>query len=393
MSAPHILFRSDNLEVRHISGADKRRHVVTFDPWHAEATLDRPGFAQDFLAKHGIAATHVLTRDNDWYQYPELGEALAAVRAATAGSERVMTYGISMGAYAAIRFADAVGAQSSLAISPQYSIDPAKVPFEDRWGQIRRRLTFLDAVDGPVACGHAPILIYDPTDRDCHHVARFAQDITIQAVPIRHGGHPAITYLAEAGMLSGIVLAALDGTFDPAAMLAALRVRRRKMAFHHAQLARAQPAWRPRAALALATRAQAIAPNSPLANNVLANALSAVEDHEQAIARHEDALTAGARFPTLLYDYATALAAAGRHEHALAIVDELIGLLPASADVRHLRYRIFRAQGTHRAALVTAWSMWRMDPRHRHYRKLLARSLGAWAASRLLTPFARHRKG
>ena len=82
---------------------------VTFTSWTDDLTLDREGFAEAFLRGEGVDAVHVISRDNRWWQHAETLPAMAAVRAATAGYARVVTYGSSMGAYAAVRLAGAGG--------------------------------------------------------------------------------------------------------------------------------------------------------------------------------------------------------------------------------------------------------------------------------------------
>jgi hypothetical protein len=135
-------FRSDNLVVREVRGFSRDRLVVTFDSYAHDLRPDRPGFGEHFLAGHRIDAVHVIPRANDWYQHPEMPAAARLVSEIAADYQRVVAYGSSMGGYAAIRFGCAVGASLALALSPQFSIDPAVVPFETRWAGDSKRLDF-----------------------------------------------------------------------------------------------------------------------------------------------------------------------------------------------------------------------------------------------------------
>lgn len=113
---------------------DLRRHtsaccVVTFDSYTDYRTLNRPDFGEVFFDANGIDAIHIIRRNNDWYQYPETEEACRRIRELTACYPHVVAYGQSMGGYGAIRLGGRVGAQVALAISPQFSIDPAVAPF------------------------------------------------------------------------------------------------------------------------------------------------------------------------------------------------------------------------------------------------------------------------
>ena len=122
-----------------------------------------------------------------------------------------------MGAYAAVRFADAVGATAALALSPQYSVDPAKAPFERRWGQDQRRLRFLPALDGPIRTGIRPVIAYDPGSTDRLHADLIARDTPVQRVRLPFAGHPVGSFLQDAGLLNRLVMDTLDGTLDAAA--------------------------------------------------------------------------------------------------------------------------------------------------------------------------------
>jgi len=127
------IFRSSELAVRSVCDFGSKTCVVTFDGYTDIRTLDRPGFGEGFFQSHQIDAIHILSRENDWYQYPELPSAARTVAELVKRYDRVVAYGSSMGAYAAIRFGGLAGASVALAISPQFSIDPRVARFERRW--------------------------------------------------------------------------------------------------------------------------------------------------------------------------------------------------------------------------------------------------------------------
>lgn len=372
---PRVLFQSADVLVRHVpapgSRGDAARHVVTFDCYHDSRTLDRPGFGEAFFRDHGITATHVLTRDNDWFQHPEMAEATAAIRSVTAGAAAVLAYGSSMGAYAAVRFADAVGAGQALALSPQYSIDPARAPFERRWGQDRRRLRFLPGIDGPIRSRVRPIVAYDPHGPDRPHADRIAADTPIIRLPIPYGGHPVGSLLSEAGLLTGIVMQALDGTLDPAETGQAIRARRRRLSAYFGALASRQPASRPRLAIALAQRAVELAPGRPDTHHALALRLSAAGRFGEAVAAHQQ-VAALERHPGYLMDFSHALHAAGDSPAALAIAYEVQAAWPHHGGVHHWISDVLRAQGDLAGALQYAQQAAALDPASELYRRTAA---------------------
>ncbi len=373
---PRVLFQSADVLVRHVpaprsAGDGATRHVVTFDCYHDERTLDRPGFGETFFRDHGITATHVLTRDNDWFQHPEMAEATAAIRAVTAGAAAVLAYGSSMGGYAAVRFADAVGAGQALALSPQYSIDPARAPFERRWGQDRRRLRFLPGIDGPIRSAVRPVVAYDPHGPDRPHADRIAADTPIIRLAIPHGGHPVGSLLSEAGLLTGIVMQALDGTLDPAETGRAIRARRHSLSAYFGALASRQPASRPRLAIALAERAVQLAPERPDTHHALALRLSAAGRFEAAVAAHEQ-VAALERHPGYLMDFSYALHAAGDSAGALAVAHEVRAAWPHHGGVHHWISDVLRAQGDLSGALHFAQRAAALDPASELYRRTAA---------------------
>lgn len=222
------LYRAPDFLVRYVKAGDSPVCVVTFSSLTDDPRLDRPGFGETMLKRHGIDAIHVINRTNIWYQYSELPDALQAIASATANYERIITYGSSMGGYAAIRFAGAIGAGTAIAISPQYSVSPQLAPFETRWRILTRNIQFIHENAGPACGAVAPIVFYDPRDRDAEHFGLIARAYPrTGGVRLPHAGHPAGAYLNEVGLLAAAVLDIVHGKFDPAVLEQTARTRRR----------------------------------------------------------------------------------------------------------------------------------------------------------------------
>lgn len=329
------LFRSVNLVVRRVPAKDLDRWVVTFDHYSIGQGFDREGFGEAYLKSQGISAIHVLGRGRDWYQYADLDAALAAVKFALAGATRVMTYGSSMGAYAAVRFADAVGAHAVLALSPQYSIDPARAPFETRWPQESQRIGFLPQLNGPIRSRARQIIAYDPRSQDRVHVGLIADDIAVEHLHTPFSGHPAGALLSDIGALGPLVSAVLADTVNIGDLQRAIRSKRGESAVYHAHLAAAQPACRRRLAIEIARRAVAIKPDGVYGLEQLAKLLSLEGEHDEALSLQRRALAAkGSNYSSLL-NYAELLKAAGRPAEALEIAREVLAV-PGLAELAHL---------------------------------------------------------
>jgi len=136
------VFRSFELAVRAVCEFGSPACMITFESYTDDRSLDRRGFGEDFFRSRSTDAIHIISRENDWYQYPDMPAVTALVRDLVRGYQRVVAYGSSMGGYGAIRFGGAAGAQVALALSPQFSIDRRTVRFEKRWKLDSRRIDF-----------------------------------------------------------------------------------------------------------------------------------------------------------------------------------------------------------------------------------------------------------
>lgn len=367
------VFRSHNVVVRSVPANDRTRWVVTFDNYSIGHGFDRPGFGEDFLRQNGVSAIHIMGRREDWYQYPEMDTALAAAKSALSGAGTVVTYGSSMGAYAAIRFADRVGAHAALAISPQYSIDNAKVPTETRWPQDSRRINFLPSLDGKISCSIIPLVIYDPTGLDEIHARLIARDTPIKTLPIRYSGHPSTTFLAETGLLSKTLFDLLTRSLDVDALRREIRIKRHESTVYLSQLAHASRKGRADRSLRIARHAVDLDPTSPLALTNLAKLLSAQNKHDEALELHSKAAVLTNNYFTYMIGYADALAAAGRYTEALSYARRVTKVTEAGvlANIRGWHGLIARAAGEIEEAEAAFKTAIDLDPGSESYPKML----------------------
>ncbi len=317
------LFRCPDLLVRKVARHGSPCCVVTFDSFTDHRTLDRPGFGELFFDINGIDAVHVIPRDNRWYDYPTMGDAMAQVAAATRGYGRVMTYGSSMGAYAAIRFAGLAGANAVLALSPQFSIAPSVVPWEPRWSgygaqfnlRWERALPFPSVED---AC-----VVYDPTDRDARHIAALAREFRFDARGMPNAGHPVTGCLAEIGLLQELVIGMCRDELDRARFWARVKERLPNSSQSLNTIAKRLPAWRRRQRLALMQRSVTLAPQDPSAYRCLGIELRKAKRIDEALAMHRRSLELLPGHPNLMLEYAFSLEAGGDVRGAIAVLEEV----------------------------------------------------------------------
>ena len=221
------VFRSENLVVRTRLPHGSTRVIVTFAPWRSDPGLERPGFGEDFLAAHELDGIHVTCAGNDWYQYPEMPEVYETIRRAAAPYQSLVTYGVSMGGYQAIKAAAPLAANRVLAISPQVSVDPRKVPFETRWAEARE----IAFIDDEIIKGHARyVVVYDPrSPLDAAHARKIAAVVGDQyQVLMPFAGHWVLRTWKEAQFTTKAVLTLLKSKRDTAGVRRMFRELRRK---------------------------------------------------------------------------------------------------------------------------------------------------------------------
>ncbi len=341
MPAAIELYRSADLLVRARIGFDFAFCVVTFGSYTDNRTLDRDGFGEAFLVSRSVNAIHILSRDNDWYLLPDIERALEAASRAAKAFDRVTTYGSSMGAYAAIRLGRLAGAMTAIALSPQYSLDPRVVPFEDRWPHEAQRLDY--AIERRLAGAgfvSSAYVFYDPSDPDARHADLFRLRLEVHDVRLPDCGHPVTGYLAEVGLLERAALEPARGAFDREAFQRDALAKRESAPQYYLTLAS-----RPIAAgkkLELVRRAYELFSSDVGYVARYGEALWMAGRHDEAVAMFDQAMRAAPDHDFVLRYVCEFLEASGRRGAARAVADWLARLHPGAAPVESLAARLKR---------------------------------------------------
>lgn len=205
-NSPYVrqgLFGNGNTGIEYVRAKKPNTKLAVTFSQDGHLDMRKPGYAENFLLERDFDVLTLKSNINNWFQdlsREQLQEVMAKVR----HYDFVVCFGESMGAYAAIYFADVVNANLVIAISPQYSIDPRIVTFDERWAGPAARIQFRhQPLDAILAHSQAAIyVVFDPHDGDAQHAAalRAASDRVIP-VELPYSGHPSGTVLQQMGLM------------------------------------------------------------------------------------------------------------------------------------------------------------------------------------------------
>ncbi|WP_439493722.1 tetratricopeptide repeat protein [Bosea sp. (in: a-proteobacteria)] len=337
----NLVYRSDHLLVK-VAHRGSDVCVVTFDAYTDNSDLDRPAFAERFLKDHQISAVHVVNGRNRWYHEPDWQDAIRAVRQSSQAYRRIVTYGSSMGGYAALAFAGHLGAQSVLALSPQYSRDPRKVPFETRWAPHSRE-RWLPELSGLLPSHVAAIIAYDPmVSADRKHADCIAREMPVSRLALPYAGHGSAAFLAEVGLLVPLVLSFIEGKVDLVSLARSARDRRRQSSQYLIALAEtAHAKGFYDVALRLTYRATVVSPLAEGPWHSLGRMYACLGKLDESLAAHRKAAEIAPDLPAVRFSLAIAQRRVGDFHGALQTLTQLTRLPLPSSSARKVNKEIW----------------------------------------------------
>ena len=210
------VFRNGYLHADLFRSCGERRSgwvVVTFTE-RCNRDLEGPGFGTEFLLREGFDVLAVRNGQDDWYANLDLEE-LAALRGALEPYTQRATYGSSMGAFAAVKFAKPLGASRALAISPIVDVfhewdtrNRVDIPLIQRAGY-RAAGDMFNRSD--ISTDTTYHIAFDPLcDEDARHaqmLCEIAERHTL--LRVRLGGHPVGPAMRDSGILGEYVKQAI----------------------------------------------------------------------------------------------------------------------------------------------------------------------------------------
>lgn len=206
--------------------------VVTFDNLDIAMTKrdDRRPWGYSFIKSQGWSMLSVLSGGWTWYREQWVSDQFDQLKSEGFFKQfkRVVFYGASMGGYAACAFSPAAPGCDVIAISPQSTLDKAIVPWESRY-----KVVWDSDFSGPYGdaaevsnAAHRVYILYDPYEPlDAGHAARFTND-NVEHLRAPLLGHRLGSSLNQMGILSPIILGALNGTLTSHGYYQLLRTRK-----------------------------------------------------------------------------------------------------------------------------------------------------------------------
>jgi tetratricopeptide (TPR) repeat protein len=368
---PVLLHEDDDIRVlatRHPTpGA-----VITFSSLNEHER----GFGRDFLDRHAISGVYCIARWNHWYQPAGCRAAVPAIlrhlESLPPGPR--MTYGASMGGFAAALYSQRLGAEAVLMLAPQFSNDPAKPPHETRWMREAQAIRFEDDDLLPAISRKArKFVVYDSTGEDARHAALFAQVERTELLATPRAGHAMGHFLLQARLLQELVLRGFHGELDWPWYRAAVRRQRALSGNYWRELARAARARRPHFALECLGRAAALRPRDAAILTDYGNALLRAGWIETAAEVFRAAAAIGPQGPAPLRGLAIALSRLGRGETAVQAAEEALALRPGSADLQRVLASALIGAGQAERARRVIEALLAAEPELAENRRLLAR--------------------
>lgn len=161
-------------------------------------------------------ALFITDDSRSWLNAPGLAETIieqTRLTAARLGTRRLVGIGNSMGASMALHLATALGFDTVLALTPQYSVNPAVMPKERRWSYFRKRIARFDfdRIDALTSAGTRYVIVHGDGPGELDHALRFPRVPGVAHFILPGMDHRLAVTLKARGVLRPLVQAAIEG--------------------------------------------------------------------------------------------------------------------------------------------------------------------------------------
>ena len=170
------------------------------------------------LASQG-GEQHVLfvsDASRSWLNGPGLAARIVAAieeAAKRSDAKRIVALGNSMGGTMALMLAHLTRIDVVFAITPQYSVNPERLPEEKRWQPFRKKIVDwpFKAVDEFATAQTQTVIVHGGTDDECLHLDRFPRDPKVKHFVFPKLDHRLALRLHRRNQLAPIVDRAIAG--------------------------------------------------------------------------------------------------------------------------------------------------------------------------------------
>lgn len=214
----NILYKGNDLMLS-VKNDGYDASIVTFEPRNKNLNPKKtnsfgPGFGIGKFLPLELNEFIIHTNKNNWYQTKEIIDVIEIINKLTKDT-KVITYGGSMGGFAAINFSSALNASSFIAISPLFDISRNNSLQEDRWiddlPYIDFQYNFIRA--GICRQSHG-FVFFDKNNFDKNHAEKIKNYTKAELFPLDFGSHPCSFYLNEAYKIKNIINEINKKTFN-----------------------------------------------------------------------------------------------------------------------------------------------------------------------------------
>lgn len=209
-----IIFEDDHIRAIHLPGTSATL-VISFGDLITRAKGLSIN-AEKSLQKYDYAVIGIMPKQKSWFPATSMQALMLHLEPILKQYQRIVAYGGSMGAYAAIKYSKLLGLQRVVAMVPQYSINPDEVNdrrYSDFFDPELHRDMHIEEQDTCAECEY--IVIYDPYYEEDSENFHKIQDVlpALHSLKLPYTGHDVIAVLANSALLHDFIEREYDETY------------------------------------------------------------------------------------------------------------------------------------------------------------------------------------
>ena len=218
--------------------------IVTFENLdHVErGDGERMPWGYEFVKKQGWSMLGMMAHGWTWYRDEAVFDFFDRLRDEKFFDqfENVVFYGASMGGYAASVFSAAVPGSKVILISPQATIDPKRVPWENRYPKAKNQPFDGRYSYGPdmIKSASKAFVFIDPHQKLDKKHANLFDPSDIEIYHSFYCGHRIASLWQQFGMLKPVILECVDGSLTKKSFYHMLRARKDNRRYQREMLTR-----------------------------------------------------------------------------------------------------------------------------------------------------------